>query len=118
MAYKYEELESMALKVIEEEQPPFVSHLVSYLPCSSSTFYDLGLEKSESIKDALNVVRVANKKKMLKWMATSENATATIAAYKLMSDPTELALLNSQQIDHTSKGAKITGFDIEPPSED
>lgn len=118
MAYNKDELEEQALKIIKDKGVPFVSHLVTYLPCSEATFYNLELDKLESIKGAINKERVNKKAKMLSWMATSENATATIACYKLMSDPTELALLNSQQIDHTSKGVKITGFSIVEPSED
>jgi len=50
MAYKKTDLEKQALTAIKKHKLKFVQHLVAFLPCSSSTFYDLELEKSEAIK--------------------------------------------------------------------
>lgn len=117
MAYNKDELEQLALQAIEEHNTPFISHLVARLPCSSSTFYDLGLEKSESIKDALNKVRVGFKSTLLTNMMASESAAAMIASYKLLSDNVELKALNGQNVDITSKGDKIQGFEIADPND-
>lgn len=113
MAYNKEELEKLALKAIEDHKPPFISHLVAYLPCSSSTFYDLGLEKSELIKDAINKVKVSLKTKLLKDMLSSDSASAQIASYKLLSDDNEFHKLSGQQIDHRSNGNELKSLTSE-----
>jgi len=110
-----EELIQLALEAIEEHKPPFISHLLAYLPCSKTAFYELGLNETDSIKDALNRVKVDFKTKILANMMESESATAMIASYKLLSDDIELKKLNGQNVDITSKGDKITGFEIVAP---
>jgi hypothetical protein len=103
MSYSKEELERLSLEAIEEHNPPFINHLISHLPCSSSTFYDLGLEKSEAIKDAINKVKTGKKTKLLDKMSDSDSASAQIAAYKLLSDDNEFSKLSGQQLNQTIK---------------
>lgn len=117
MPYTTEELEEIALKAIEEHKTPFHSHLISHMPISMATFYNHKLEELESIKTALNKVRTEKKTKILDKMSSSDSASAQIAAYKLLSDDHEFSKLSGQQIDHTSKGEKVQGFNIVPPDD-
>ena len=53
MAYKTKELEKQALEAIEKYKLFFIDDIVSYLPCSTATFYNHKLEELETIKEAL-----------------------------------------------------------------
>lgn len=105
MAYKKANLEKQSLTAIKKHTLKFVSHLVAFLPCSSSTFYDLELEKSESIKKALEENRTNAKVKALHRWEHSENPTLEIAFYKLIGDEDECERLNGsrQKIDHSGE---------------
>ena len=114
MAYDTKELETLALQALEEHQLTTVDELVSYLPCSQSTFYNHKMEQLDSIKKAMNHNRVSVKVQMKKEWRHSENATLQISLYKLLSTEDELARLNRQDIkqDVTTKGKEITGMKI------
>jgi len=86
MAYEKKEIEELALKAIKKHRIVFVTYVSAYLPCSNSTFYDLGLEKSELIKEALFENKVKKKAKLLDKWEESENATLNIAVFKLTDD--------------------------------
>ena len=51
MAYKTEELEKQSLEAIEKYKLFFIDDVVSYLPCSTATFYNHKLEELETIKE-------------------------------------------------------------------
>lgn len=95
MAYTTKELEELALEAIEENEVARVSYLIPYLPISNSTFYNHGLDKLESIKDALFQQRINRKEKLINKWEHSDNATLSIAAFKLLADEQELAALNN-----------------------
>ena len=97
MAYKKADLEAQALKAIKEHNLMFVSDLVAYLPCSSSTFYAKNLEKSEAIKELLNKNRINVKNGLrAKWFK-SDNPTVQIALYKLIGTDDEAHRLNGSK---------------------
>lgn len=109
MAYKKADLEKQALEAIKKHNLFFIQDVVAFLPCSSSTFYDKELEKSESIKEALETNRIKTKNGLrAKWFHGNAPATQ-IALYKLLADEDEVRRLSSQHVDHTSKGDKV-GF--------
>lgn len=97
MAYDKKELEEKALKAIELHKIAKVSYIAPYLPCALSTFYGHELEKSEKIKEALNLQKINRKQKLLKRWEESENATLNIAAFKLLADEDELERLNNSE---------------------
>jgi len=73
---------------------------------SSSYFHQLGLEKSEAIKKALedNKAR-AKARKLDEWLHPDANPTLQLAAYKLMATPEEReALSTTAKVD-----AKVEG---------
>lgn len=107
MAYNRDELEKTALKAIKEHKLYFIEHIIPYLPCASSTFYALELEKSEAIKNAININKVAVKNKVLNKWADSDNATLQVAHYKLIAADEERKKLSQTYTDVTSDGDKI-----------
>lgn len=97
MAYDKGELEKIALKAIKKNKISKVSYVAPYLPCSLATFYNLELEKLESIKEALFQQRINRKKKLVEKWEDSDNATLNIAAFKLLADDDELERLNGDK---------------------
>jgi len=106
MAYDKKKLEQQALAVVEEHKLMFVTDIPSYLPCSTSTFYALELEKSESIKELLDANRVRIKNGLRAKWYKSENATVQIALYKLIGTDDEVHRLNGTRQEISGPGGK------------
>jgi hypothetical protein len=69
-----------------------------------SQFYNLELDKSEAIKEAINFNRAKAKRHMrAKWIK-SDNPTLQITAYRLMADEDETKRLNQRFVDMTVNG--------------
>ena len=102
MAYDKKELEKKALIAIEKHKLMFMDHIVAFLPCSKTTFYDLQLNQSDSIKKAVEEMRVSKKTKMLSNWIDSETPSLQIAAMKMISEEHEAHRLNGtrQEIKH------------------
>lgn len=82
-----------------------------YVACSRSTAYNHGLDKLDSIKEAI----FKNRRKGVtslkaKWLK-SDNATLQLAAMRMMCEPDEHRALNQNYTDVTSKGEKIESKD-------
>jgi len=99
MAYDKAELEKLALKAIKKHKIAKVSYLTPKLPCSDATFYNHNLEKLESIKTALYEQRIARKEQLINKWEGSDNATLSIAAFKLLADDDELERLSVSKPD-------------------
>lgn len=111
MAYDKKEMETKALAAIKRHKLVFASDVVTYLPCCEATYYNMGLNELESIKEALQKERVAMKTKLRKRWLESDNPTLNVALYKLIGTDDEAHRLSGtrQQIDHTTKGQAIEG---------
>jgi len=96
MAYKYKELEKQSLEAIEKHKLFFIDDVISYLPCSRATFYNQGLDKLDTIKDALTKVKTEIKVSMRSKWYKSENATLQMGLMKLLSSDEELRKLSMQ----------------------
>jgi len=113
MAYDKKELERQSLEAIGKYKLIWIEEIVSYLPCSKQTFYDHGLDKLDTIKDAIlknrNDLKVGLRKK---WYE-SDNATTQIALYKLIGTDDESDRINSQKqkVEH-SGSMEVTGITI------
>lgn len=107
MAYDTKRLEQQALTAIKEHNLFFFSDLAGYLPCSRQTLYDHGLDKSDSIKDALekNILKTKNSMRS-KWYK-SENATLQVALMKLIADEDERRKLSQTYTDLTTDGKAL-----------
>lgn len=107
MAYKKKELEKQSLEAIQKHNLFFIQDVVAFLPCNSATFYNHELEQLETIKEALAENRIKTKNGLRAKWYKNDNATTQIVLYKLLADDEELRKLNSQYVDHTTKGEKI-----------
>lgn len=111
MAYDRNKLEQQALEAIEKHKLFFIADVVAYLPCVSSTFYDLQLEKSETIKAALTKVKTDIKVSMRSKWYKSENPTLQMGLMKLISTDEELKKLSMQYNENENKHT-IKDFNI------
>jgi len=119
MAYDPKELEKKALAAIEKHKLMFVEHIVAFLPCSRATFYNLELDKLDSIKKAVEEMRVSKKTKMLSNWINSETPSLQIAAMKMISEEHEAHRLNGtrQEIKHEG-GIKSTLIKWKPAKQE
>ena len=108
MAYKTKELEKQALEAIEKYKLFFIDDIVSYLPCSTATFYNHKLEELETIKDALTKVKTEIKVSMRSKWYKSDNATLQMGLMKLIGSDDERKRLSQSHTDITSGGKEIT----------
>lgn len=99
MAYNPKELEKKALEVIEKNKLFFIDDVIAYLPCSRATFYNLELEKLDTIKDALTKVKTEIKVSMRSKWYKSENPTLQMGLMKLIASPEELKQLSMTHVE-------------------
>lgn len=98
MAFDKNDLEAQALKAISEDKYiVFIEDLLAYLPCGKTTFYNLGLNEVNTIKEALEQNKINLKVKLRKKWAEDGNATTEIALYKLIGTDAESDRINSQK---------------------
>ena len=107
VTYEANELEKLALALIDAKGLVFIDEVCVYLPCNRATFYNKGLDKLDTIRDALTKNRVSKKLALRSNWEESTNATLQMGLYKLLATPEELAALSMQHIDHTTKGDKM-----------
>ena len=99
MAYNPKELEKKALDAIEKNKLFFIDDVIAYLPCSRATFYNLELEKLDTIKDALTKVKTEIKVSMRSKWYKSENPTLQMGLMKLIASPDELKQLSMTHVE-------------------
>jgi hypothetical protein len=111
MAYNKEELVASALEAINKNKLFFIDDVISYLPCSRATFYNLELDKLDDIKDALTKVKTEIKVSMRSKWYKSDNPTLQMGLMKLIASQDELKQLSMQHIEsvnsHTVKEFKV-----------
>ena len=103
MAYDKKELEAQSVKVIKKNKIMFIEHLIAYLPCGKTTFYELKLNESDTIKKGIEKNRINRKVTFLNNWSDDEAAPALqIAAMKMICTPDEAHRLNGskQEIKH------------------
>ena len=103
MAYDKKELEKKALDAIKKHNLMFIEHIVAYLPCGKTTFYELKLNESNSIKKAIEQTRISRKVAMQNNWFKSETPRLQIALMKMIADDHEAHRLNGtkQEIKQT-----------------
>jgi len=99
MSYNPKELELKALESIEKNKLFFIDDVIAYLPCSRATFYNLELEKLDTIKDALTKVKTEIKVSMRSKWYKSENPTLQMGLMKLIASPDELKQLSMTHVE-------------------
>jgi hypothetical protein len=81
------------------------------LPCSRATFYNLELEKLDTIKEALLKVKTEIKVSMRSKWYKSDNPTLQMGLMKLIATPDELRQLSMQHIESSNKH-EFSDFEI------
>lgn len=100
--------EKAILKIIKENNIVFVEHIWNYyFRLRKSQFYNLGLEKSEAIRDAIDKNRAKEVNKMLNnWLENKKSSTLQIAAMRLICTPEQRQMLNQQYIEMKAEVAE------------
>lgn len=92
---KYKKIEQDCLEAISQNNITFIDEIFTFVEISPSDFYDIGLNESELIKDAIEVNRAKLKRELrFKWFE-STNATLNAALYKLVCTEEEKRALSS-----------------------
>lgn len=104
--------ENEVLKIIAEKKIFFFEHVFAFASFTRATAYNNGLDKLDSIKEALTKNRTNGVNYMLQKWVGSENATLQIAAMRIIADENTRRSLNQQYIENTIKEQPI--FNIKP----
>jgi hypothetical protein len=107
MAYDTKQLEKQAIEAIKKHNLFFITDVSAFLPCTTSTFYEHELEKSEAIKEALEENKISTKNSMRAKWYKSDNATLQVALMKLISEDDERKKLSQSYTDLTTGGEPI-----------
>ncbi len=109
--YDKEEIKKTAIEAIKKHNLFFISDIVAYVPCSTSTFYlyfPEGSEESEMFKELLGQNRVKTKSAIRAKLFQSNKAGELLALYRLVCTPDERRVLNQQYIEMNAKDDSIT----------
>jgi len=85
---------------------------VYYKACSRSTAYNHGLDKLDTIKEAIYSNKRQGVQTLLSKWLKSENATLQLAAMRMVCDSDEHRKLNQNYTDITSKDEAINMTDV------
>jgi hypothetical protein len=110
MAFDKKDIYDKSEKAIKEHNLFFIEDIVAFLPCSRSTFYDFFPDKSDeldNLKELLEDNRINQKLKLRKKWGDTDNATLSLALYKLTGTSEERKRLSQTHHDLTSDGNKI-----------
>jgi len=108
MKNKAKQYEEEILEVIEKHKICRVEHIFGlYGGLRKTQFYNLKLNESNAIKEAIEKNRIKATTYLLNKWIVSDNPTLQIAAMRLVCSKEEHMLLNQQYIDHTTKGESV-----------
>lgn len=102
MAYDRKKIFEQAKEVIVKHKLFFVDDIVSFLPCSKSSFYEFypdGSDELDELKALLEVNRVTLKVSMRSKWYTSNAPALQMALMKLIATPEELKKLSMQFVE-------------------
>ena len=101
---KIKQYESIALDAIKKNKLITVVEVASYLPISRGTFYNLELDKLNTIKQEINKNKINIKAALrAKWFK-GKSAATDIALYKLCASEDELNILTQNRTQVTGEG--------------
>ena len=109
MSYDTNELEQEALDAIDKYKLFFIEDVVAYVSCSRATFYNHGLDKLDTIKDALSKNKINIKVSMRNKWYKSESATLQVALMKMIATDDEAHRLNGSRQEIRHQGAVPVG---------
>lgn len=105
MSYDKGTLMDLALTEIKRHNLLFIEDVVSFLPCSKSTFYTYfpaGSDELNELKEIMGKNRIDIKIQLRKKWMESDNATLQMALMKLIATNEERRKLSQTYIDHTT----------------
>jgi hypothetical protein len=106
MTYKKKELLNIALNAIPKNNLIFLSEVIFFLPCSSSTFYEkfkTGEPDRLAIESALNENKIKMKINLRDKWYKSDLPQLQIALMKLLSTEEEFRLLSMSKIENKTE---------------
>mgnify|MGYP005990329809 FL=1 len=109
MSYDTDKLEQEALDAIDKYKLFFIEDVVAYVSCSRATFYNHGLDKLDTIKDALSKNKINIKVSMRNKWYKSESATLQVALMKMIATDDEAHRLNGSRQEIRHQGAVPVG---------
>jgi hypothetical protein len=107
MAYDKVKIFEQAKEMIIKHKLFFIDDIVSFLPISTSTFYEWKLQESEELKGLLETNRVELKVSMRSKWYKSNAPALQMALMKLIATPDELKKLAMNFTDHTTNGKEL-----------
>lgn len=108
-----EQHEKEIVDIISKHKVMKIQHIFQhYFDLKSAQFYNLELEKSESIKEAINLNRTKAVSYMINKWIDSENPTLQISAFKVLCDDDERKKLSMQFMESENKH-ELKQFEIE-----
>ncbi len=116
MAYDKDKIYKQAEKAIKKNNLLFIEDIVAFIPCSKPTFYDLFPTESNEfniLKELLDQNRINTKVGLRKKWNDSDNATLSLALYKLTGTTEERKRLSQTHHDVTTQGEKLKDNKVE-----
>jgi hypothetical protein len=110
MAYNKDKIFQQAKDVIKSNNLVFIDDIIAFLPIARSTFYEWELDKSDELKDLLEINKTSTKVKMRAKWYESDAPALQMALMKLLSTDEELRKLSMNHTDVTSGGKELTNI--------
>jgi hypothetical protein len=108
-----EQHEKDIVKVIKGNKIMRIQHIFPFYPdLKSAQFYNLELEKSESIKEAIALNKSTTVNFLLNKWIDSDNPTLQISAFKVICDDEERKKLSLQYVE-SENNHQIKKFEVE-----
>lgn len=108
MAYDKQKIFEQAKEMIVKHKLFFFDDIIAFLPIASSTFYAWEMEKSEELKELLNLNRTELKVSMRSKWYKSNAPALQMALMKLICNDEERRMLSMQHNDITTNGKEIS----------
>lgn len=111
--YNKEDILQKAKDAVSKYKLIFIEEVVSFIPCSRSTFYEYFPDGSDGLDELKRLIednKVSIKASLRKKWYDSDNATLQMALYKLSSSPEEHKRLSQTYTDHTTDGEKLNNL--------
>lgn len=100
--YKYQKYEKECVDLVIQNNIVFTDEIFIYSEVLPSVFFEMKLNESQKIKDAIDINRAKLKRDLrLKWFDSS-NGTMNVALYKLICSDDEKRSLSSSSVSKTN----------------
>lgn len=104
---KYQKLEKECLELVIQNSIVFLDEIFIYSEVLPSVFFEMKLNESQQIKDAIDINRAKLKRDLrLKWF-DSTNATLNAALYKLVCTDDEKRSLSASAVNKASNSNDV-----------